>query len=100
MTRIALITVCALLAAPGFAQSDKDLDCTYQAQVVEAVRQARIDRVKERDVGDTVLSAGATWAESCSSAIPLVTPWIYDMRRRDVIKQDLAAAWKELCLAR
>ncbi len=85
-------------SGPAFAETKKETDCSYQADVVGAVRQARIDRVNERSVKAKV-TAEATWPENYNNAIPLVTPWVYEMKMRDVKEQDLAAAWKELCLA-
>lgn len=85
-------------AAPVLAQSaDKKTSCGYQAQVVSAIQQARLDRVRERKVQDHVL-ANATWPENYNTAIPLLTPWVYEMKMRDVRNNDLAAAWTELCL--
>ena len=97
---IALAAAAALLmtSGPSSAASKKETDCGHQAAVVGAVRQARIERVKEREVPAHV-AALATWPESYNTAIPLVTPWVYEMKMRDVKKQDLAAAWNEMCLS-
>jgi len=86
-----------LMAVPALADAAKTESCTYQADVVEAVRQARIARVNERGVKGHV-EAKATWPAQYNAAIPLVTPWVYEMKMRDVRTQDLAGAWKELCL--
>lgn len=86
------------LSGPALAASAKETSCTHQAAIVAAVQQARLDRVKERAVPQAV-QAQATWPESFNTAIPLVTPWVYQMKMRDVKKNDLAAAWKEMCLA-
>tara|TARA_R110002049_G_scaffold140930_8_gene302385 strand:+ start:4131 stop:4442 length:312 start_codon:yes stop_codon:yes gene_type:complete len=99
-------TICAALLAatsmavtgPALAASKKEVSCGHQAAVVAAVRQARLDRVKEREV-TKVVTAQATWPENFNTAIPLVTPWVYEMKMRDVKEQDLAAAWNEMCLA-
>ena len=48
MIRPALVL--ALLATPALAEDSKEVSCGYQAQVVAAIQQARLDRVKERDV--------------------------------------------------
>ncbi|MGC1495894.1 MAG: hypothetical protein WA790_08795 [Sulfitobacter sp.] len=100
MKPIVLALAGALLipSGPSLAASKKATDCGHQAAVVGAVQKARIDRVKERQVPEHV-AALATWPESYNTAIPLVTPWVYEMKMRDVKKQDLAAAWNELCLA-
>ncbi len=87
-------------AAPAWAVSDKELDCTYQADVVEAVRQARIERVKERAVPAHVKATAPAWPDKYNAVIPLVAPWVYEMKMRDVRANDLAAAWKELCVTR
>lgn len=85
-------------AAPVFAQSEKEQSCTYQAQVVSAVQQARLDRVKERDVPAAVEKAGPTWPAKFNAAIPLVAPWVYGLPMSEVRQKDLGEAWNELCL--
>ena len=100
MTRaVALILALAAQILPADAAGSKDADCGHQAAVVAAVQQARLDRIRERKVPQYV-SARATWPARYNTAIPLVTPWVYEMRMRDVRNSDLAAAWKEMCLAR
>ncbi len=96
MLRIAIVT--ALLATPAFAQETKEQSCKYQADVVAAIQQARLDRVKERDVAQAVADSGPTWPENYNAAVPLITPWVYEQKMRDVRKKDLGAAWLELCL--
>ena len=92
---MAVAAVLLMTSGPSFAASKKATDCGHQAAVVGAVQKARIERVKERKVAEHV----ATWPESYNTAIPLVTPWVYEMKMRDLKKQDLAAAWNEMCLA-
>ncbi|MEP2640574.1 hypothetical protein [Roseobacter sp.] len=96
-----LITAVAFVVAalPAMAQSEKELSCGYQADVVSAVREARLDRVRERKVEETVLAGTPSWPEKFNNAIPLVTPWIYEMSRKEVRNTDLAAVWKDACLA-
>lgn len=96
MLRIAIVA--ALLAAPAAAQDTKEQSCKYQADVVAAIQQARLDRVKERDVVQAVADSGPTWPENYNAAIPLITPWVYEQKMRDVRNKDLGAAWLELCL--
>ncbi len=98
MIRSALTLTLGLLAVPAAAE-DKATSCGYQADVVAAVQAARLERVKETNVSEHVLATDPTWPENYNAAIPLVAPWVYEMKRRDVKNQDLAAAWKELCLA-
>ncbi len=97
MTRFALILATAALATPAIAQ-DKEETCGFQAQVVAAIQQARLDRVPERDVQDHILANGPEWPENYNNAIPLITPWVYEQKRRVIRNEDLSAAWSELCL--
>ena len=94
----ALAAISMAVSGPALAASKKEESCTHQAAVVAAVQQARLNRVKEREVPATV-QAKATWPEDFNTAIPLVTPWVYEMKMRDVKKSNLSAAWKEMCLA-
>ncbi len=87
------------MAAPVSAASDAEIDCAYQADVVSAVRQARIERVKERKVPEYVQAMAPTWPEKYNAVVPLVAPWVYEMKMRDLKSSDLGAAWKEMCLA-
>ncbi|WP_299952852.1 hypothetical protein [uncultured Roseobacter sp.] len=99
MLRFVLVGAIALTAVPAVAQSEKEVSCGYQAEVVAAVRQARLDRVREAKVQETVLAGDPSWPAKFNNAIPLVTPWIYEMPRKDVRDNDLAEVWKEACLA-
>ncbi|WP_037307682.1 hypothetical protein [Ruegeria halocynthiae] len=96
MLRIALAL--AVLATPLAAAETKEQSCQYQADVVAAIQKARLDRVKERDVPKAVVDAGPTWPENYNAAIPLIAPWVYEQKMRNVRKKDLGAAWLELCL--
>lgn len=96
MLRIAIAA--ALLATPLAAAETKEQSCQYQADVVAAIQKARLDKVKERDVVQAVAETGPSWPESYNAAIPLITPWVYEQKMRDVRKKDLGAAWLELCL--
>jgi len=94
-----VLAVSAMAGTEAAANAAKELDCKRQANVVSGVQQARLGRVPERKVYDLV-AAAATWPEAYNKVIPLVTPWVYEMKMKDVKSQNLAAAWKELCLAR
>jgi len=107
MTRFALILAIAAFATPAFAQdeevqdievADKEETCGYQAEVVSAIQQARLDRVPERGVQEHILAQSPTWPEKYNNAIPLITPWVYEQKRKVIRKEDLGAAWSELCL--
>jgi hypothetical protein len=100
MKIVTLVITAGLLAtaAPVLAQTAKETDCTYQADVVEAVRQARIERVKERKVAAHVEATAPSWPEKYNAVVPLVAPWVYEMKMSDVKANDLGAAWKEMCM--
>ena len=98
MTRTALTLAALILAAPATAQDEKAVSCGYQADVVAAVQQARLDRVSEREVMDHILAQGPAWPEKYNNTIPLIAPWVYEQRRRDIRNNDLSAVWSELCL--
>ena len=97
MIRFAIVA--AVFAGSVQAAESKEDSCGYQAQVVAAIQQARLDRVKERDVPKAIAATNPTWPENYNAAIPLIAPWVYEKKMRVVRKNDLAAAWKEVCLA-
>lgn len=97
MIRFAIVA--AVFAGSVQAAESKEDSCAYQAQVVAAIQQARLDRVKERDVPKAIAATNPTWPENYNAAIPLIAPWVYEKKMRVVRKNDLAAAWKEVCLA-
>lgn len=97
MTRLALAIITSLVAVPAFAD-DKATSCGYQADVVAAVQQARLERVAERAVSEHVLASGPTWPEKYNNSIPLVAAWVYEQKRKAIRQQDLSAIWNELCL--
>lgn len=98
MTRFALILATAAFTTPAFAQDSQEETCGYQAQVVAAVQAARLERVSERDVQGHILASSPEWPEKYNNAIPLITPWVYEQKRRVIRNEDLSAAWSELCL--
>ncbi len=97
--RAALIAL--LLTVPGAATADlaKQKSCAHQAMIVDAIKEARLAYVAERNVEAHVLDGTPAWPESYNPAIPLITPWVYEMRRRDVRKTDLARLWLSNCMA-
>ncbi|WP_299142013.1 hypothetical protein [uncultured Tateyamaria sp.] len=97
MTRFALTVALSLISAPAFAQ-DAAESCGYQADVVAAVQQARLDRVPEREVQDHIIAQSPEWPEQYNNAIPLIAPWVYEQKRKIIRNESLADAWTELCL--
>ncbi|MGV6847702.1 MAG: hypothetical protein ACWA5A_04920 [Marinibacterium sp.] len=94
-TLAALVMIGA--ANAGTAQVSKEEYCGSTAQVVGAIQQARLDRVPERKVAETILAGDPAWPDAYDNAIVQLTPWVYEQKMRDVRKQDLSAAWAEVC---
>lgn len=98
---LALVLGCssALVSVlPAAAASEKETSCTYQAQVVAAIQNARLNRVKERDVPNAVAATNPTWPEPYNNAIPLIAPWVYEQKMKDLKSQNLGEVWMELCV--
>ncbi|MEM8579241.1 MAG: hypothetical protein AAGF60_15435 [Pseudomonadota bacterium] len=98
MIRTALLAALTLGAVPALADS-KAQSCQYQADVVSAVQAARVARVAERNVEAHILASEPTWPAQYNNAIPLVAPWVYEQKRRDLKTKDFGAAWNAICLA-
>ena len=97
MLRLVSVVVSVALAGPAVAASKAE-DCGYQADVVAAVQAARVARVRERKVAAHIEGTAPEWPEKYNAVVPLVTPWVYGMKRAELRTADLAAAWKELFL--
>ncbi|WP_299670644.1 hypothetical protein [uncultured Roseobacter sp.] len=97
MVRFVLAGALALTAVPALAQSEKEVSCGYQADVVGAIKQARLDGVKEREL-PAALSKDAPWPEKYNNIIPLLAPAIYEKKRADLKKEDLKGWWYQECL--
>ncbi|WP_299659661.1 hypothetical protein [uncultured Ruegeria sp.] len=87
-----------LLSTPALAQETKEESCGYQADVVRAIQQARLDRVKEADIAETIASTNPTWPANYNAAIPQLTSWVYEQKKRDLRKKDLGGILYEQCV--
>ncbi len=87
-----------LLSTPAFAQETKEESCGYQADVVRAIQKARLDRVKEADVPGTIASTNPTWPSNYNAAIPQLTSWVYEQKRRDLRKKDFGEILFQQCV--
>lgn len=99
LTTLSAALFSAVIAAPVAGSESAEETCGYQADVVAAIQQARLDRVKERDLTETLTAGEMSWPENYNAAIPLVAPWIYDQKMKVIRNEDLGAVWKEQCLA-
>ena len=98
MLRLCLAALLAVTAVPAFAQSEKEVSCGFQSDVVKAIQQARIDKVRERDVQKTILESDPEWPDNFDNAIPLITPWVYELPMKQVQENDLGAIWNQNCM--
>ncbi len=97
MIRLAILA--CLLSTPAFAAETKAQSCGYQADIVAAIQKARLDRVKERNVPAAIAATNPAWPENYNAAIPLITPWVYEKKRKVLKKENLSAVWTEMCMA-
>ncbi|ABG31410.1 hypothetical protein CEP88_18735 [Roseobacter denitrificans] len=98
MLRLSLAVLLACIAVPVLADAEKAESCGFQAQVVSAIQQARLDNVKERNVEKTILASDPAWPANYSNAIPLITPWVYELPMKQVRDNDLSEIWNQNCL--
>lgn len=97
--KLRLVLIASLAATPLLAAETPEQSCAYQADVVAAVQQARLDRVKERDVPEAIAATNPEWPENYNAAIPLMAPWVYEQKMKVIRNDDLSAVWKDLCIA-
>lgn len=87
-----------LMATSGSAQTEKELDCGYQADVAGAVQQARLDGVSERKVESAIEETNPSWPARYSNAIPVFAAQIYAIKKRDLREIDLRSEWLATCM--
>lgn len=79
------------------ANSEKREYCSHQGDIVAALRQAKLDRVPERQAEAHVI-ASATWPAKYNPAVPIYVGEIYKIKRRDLKNTDLGAQWTQTCM--
>ncbi len=95
---IRLTLAAALLSTPVLAADAKEEACRYEAQVMAAVQQARLDRVAEAKVADHLAASEPSWPENYNAAIPQMVGYVFQMKRRELKQNDLGALWEQQCL--
>ncbi len=96
---IRYVLAACLVAMPALADDSKEVSCGYEAQVMAAVQQARLDRVKKESVAQHIAESSPTWPDNYNAAIPQMTEFVFGQKRKDLRKQDLGELWKQQCLA-
>lgn len=97
---VAALVAAPLFATPAVAAADlgKEESCKYQGQVMAAVQAARLDRVPEGKVEETIRASNPEWPENFSNAIPQLTQHVYQMKRRDLKNVDLGDVFETQCV--
>lgn len=93
---LALLT--ASLAAPAMAEESKEESCAYEAQVMSAVQQARLDNVARDKVAGHIAASSPAWPERYNAAIPGLVDYVYQLKRRDLRQNDFGAIWNQQCV--
>jgi hypothetical protein len=89
----------ALTLNPALAnEAQKQAECQFQADLVGAVQQARLDRVRKEAVTETLIAANPGWPDGAAKAIPALAEYVYGFKRRDLRNVDLGAETKQQCL--
>lgn len=99
MIRTALTAVFALTLTPAFAdEAQKEAECQFQADLIGAVQQARLDRVRKANLTETLVAANPDWPAGAAKAIPAIGEYVYGFKRRDLRNVDLGETTKQQCL--
>jgi len=75
----------------------KEAQCQLQGDLIAAVQQARLDRVKKDDLTETLLAANPDWPEGIATAIPALGEYVYGFKRRQLRDVDLGETTKAQC---
>ena len=100
--RVVGIVLAALMAVPAVAETseeDKRAQCEFQAGLIGAVQQARMDRVRKARVTETLMAENPDWPDGVATALPAITEYVYAIKRRDLRNVDLGAQTLTTCLA-
>lgn len=96
---IRLALAAALLASPALAEISKQEACGYEAQVMAAVQQARLERVRKDKLAAHIAASNPSWPQNYNAAIPNMAEYVYEqLKRHDLKQNDLGALWLQQCL--
>ena len=94
----AVLALCLTAADAAEDEAQKQAECQFQADLIGAVQQARLDRVREDRLAETLMAANPGWPEGAAQAIPAIGAYVYGFKRRQLRNVDLAATSKQQCL--
>lgn len=101
MLRAVSSVLCVCAAGAVFAATDeaaKLAECQFQGELVAAVQQARLDRIKKDNLAETLIAANPDWPAGVANAIPALGEYVYSFKRRDLKNVDLGESTKTQCL--
>lgn len=98
MRVLSLMAAMAICATPALAQSEKESSCRIQGELMGLIQQARLDGVRQANLTETVAAARPDFSEKLLQTVPNLGSFVYDQRRRDLRKLDLAALTEQQCL--
>lgn len=87
----------AMFATPGMA-ADKETVCRTQGELMGVIQQARLDNVREANLTAAVAEARPDFSQKVLATVPNVGGFVYDMRKRDLRKVNLADVTRQQCL--
>ncbi len=96
MVRYTLMAL--LIGSAAYAEDGKEDVCKYQGAVMGAIQEARLGRVKEKDLEAYLLANEPSWPENYNVAIAQFAPVVYGAKKRDLKKVDLGAQVEQQCL--
>lgn len=98
MMRFVIAVALACFVTPAFAEAGKQETCRLSGELMNAVRQARLDRVSKGNAPSHILAENPAWPAAYGQAIPALVDQVYAMKRREVRKNDLGALAEQQCL--
>ncbi|MFY0617888.1 hypothetical protein [Shimia sp.] len=87
-----------LLSSAAYAADGKEEVCKYQGEIMKAIQDARLDRVKLDDLEAYLLENEPSWPENYNVVITQFAPIVYEAKRRDLKKVDLGVQLETQCL--
>lgn len=95
-----LALLCALtLPLPLAAQQvDKEAQCRLQGELMGTIQKARLDGVRKAQLQEAVAEARPDFSPAILATVPQLGNYVYDFRKRDLRKINLAESTRVQCL--
>jgi len=95
---MALTAALLMTSGPAHAASEKEADCQFQANLLSAVQQARLNGVAKANLTIVMKASNPGLSDTVLATIPAIGEHVYGIKRRDLKKIDLGATTKTQCL--